>query len=189
MKNSHVWCCNVADLIEHFFQLLYIKNKSRAAADSRGCRVLRERWYFLVGKLKNLEKSGEIWTPKPFSGSRAFERLLRLLGRHFKEYLRCMCWFVQVWDQPQALPHPGEVGLVRNSHKLQTVKLRRRGEVTVPRLCRKSVLESRPVMVPGPVHNLIKLLPSSLSGEWVIFSAEAAQLMAILELWPQWLLL
>lgn len=101
----------------------------------------------------------------------------------------CAGFFIQMWAQPQSLPHPGEVGLVRNSHKLQTVKLSHRGEVTVPRPCRKSVLESKPVMVPGPVHNLIKLLPLSLAGEWVIFSAEAAQLMAILKLWPQWLLL
>lgn len=39
------------------------------------------------------------------------------------------------------------------------------------------------------IRDLIKLLPLALSGEWVIFSAGAAQLMAILQRWPQWLLL
>lgn len=68
MKNSHVWCCNVADLIQHFFQLLYIKNKSRAAANSRGCRVLRECWYFLVDKLKTWKNQVRLRHPSPSQG-------------------------------------------------------------------------------------------------------------------------
>lgn len=120
----------------------------------RGCSVLRECWYLLVDGLKILEKSGEIYTPKPFSGLRGFKWLLLLLGHHFKQYLRCVCWFLYSDLGPATvLAHPGEIGLVRNSHKLQPVKLRHRGEVPVPRPCRKSVLESRAVMVPGPVHN------------------------------------
>lgn len=190
MKNSHVWCCNVADLIQHFFQVLYIKNKSRTAANSRGCRVLRECWYLPVDELKNLEKSGEIYTAKPFSGLRDFKWLLWLLGHHFKQYLRCVCWFLPSdlspatvlatpwWDwggEEQSQVTDSETETQRGGHCPQAMQ-----EVGVGEQSSHGS---------WALHNLIKLLPLSLSGEWVILSAEAAQLMAILKLWPQWLLL
>lgn len=104
--------------------------------------------------------------------------------------LHVLLYLLKAQPKQQSLPHPGEVRWLRSSHKhLNTVKLRRRGDITFLRPCRKLLLGIRLVMVSGPVHNLRRFLSPSLSQGWVIFSAEAARIGSsswAVFLWPQW---
>lgn len=132
-----------------------------------------------LGKLRNLEKLNKIQTHKHFSELKAFQLSLWLLRHRFWEYLTCMCCFIYSNLSLSSSPCHTQVrlggwGVVTSI--LHTVKLRRRGEITFLRPCRRFLLGIRLVMVSGPVHNLRQFLSPSLSQGWVIFSAEAAHI-------------